>query len=70
MFRSGLAMVGLLERGGIWDVYWHEGNFMGFTSFISRRIQKNHFIVLLANAENLELADLGNDIAKILKGQD
>ena len=36
------------ERGGIWDVYWHRGGLPGFTSFISRRIQKtsvHYFIV-------------------------
>ena len=58
------------ERGGIWDVYWHSGGLPGFTSFISRRIQKNQFIILLSNAENLELSDIEDGISEILKAQD
>lgn len=55
------------ERGGIWDVYWHRGSLPGFTSFISRRIQKDQFIILLSNANDLELDDIENGISKILK---
>lgn len=58
------------ERGGVWDVYWHKGNLPGFTSFISRRVQKDQFIIILSNAENLELSDIENGISKILKAQD
>ena len=56
------------ERGGIWDVYWYKGNLPGFTSFISRRVQKNQFIIILSNAENAEVSDIENGISKILKG--
>jgi len=55
------------ERGGIWDVYWHRGSLPGFTSFISKRTQKNQFIILLSNANDLELNDIENGISKILK---
>jgi CubicO group peptidase (beta-lactamase class C family) len=55
------------ERGGIWDVYWHRGSLPGFTSFISRRIHKNQFIIILSNADDLELSDIENGISKILK---
>lgn len=55
------------ERGGIWDVYWQKGNLPGITSYISRRVQKNQLVVLLANAENLDLESIENKIAKILK---
>lgn len=55
------------ERGGIWDVYWHKGDLAGVTTYMSRRTQKNQLIVLLANAENLDIPDIENDIAKILK---
>jgi CubicO group peptidase (beta-lactamase class C family) len=58
------------ERGGLWDVYWHQGNLPGFTSFISRREQKNQFIIILSNAEDLELSDIENGISKILKVED
>jgi len=58
------------ERGGIWDVYWQKGNLPGFTSYISRRVQKNQFLVLLANAENLDLESIENKIDKILKMPD
>lgn len=58
------------ERSGVWDVYWHKGNLPGFTSFISRRVEKNQFIIILSNAENSELSDMENGIAKILKVQD
>lgn len=56
------------ERGGIWDVYWHKGDLAGVTTYISRRTQKNQLVVLLANAENLDISDIEKDIAKILKG--
>ena len=55
------------ERGGIWDVYYHKGTLPGFASFISRRVQKDQLIVLLSNAENAEVSDIENGIAKILK---
>jgi CubicO group peptidase (beta-lactamase class C family) len=55
------------ERGGIWDVYWHRGSLPGFTSFISRRIQKDQVIILLSNANDLELNNIENGISKILK---
>ena len=55
------------ERGGIWDVYWHKGNLTGVTSYISRRTQKEQLIILLANAENLDISDIEKDIAKIMK---
>ncbi|HYG37369.1 MAG TPA: hypothetical protein VD908_02065 [Cytophagales bacterium] len=42
-------------------------NLPGVTTYISRRTQKNQFIVLLANAENLDISDIEKDIAKILK---
>jgi CubicO group peptidase (beta-lactamase class C family) len=54
------------ERGGIWDVYWHRGSLPGFKSFISRRVQKDQFIILLSNANDLELNDIENGISKIL----
>jgi CubicO group peptidase (beta-lactamase class C family) len=53
------------ERGGIWDVYWCKGNLPGVTTYISRRIRKNQLVVLLANAENLDISDIEKDIAKI-----
>lgn len=55
------------ERGGVWDVYYHKGNLPGFASFITRRTQKNQFIVILSNAENTDLSDIENGIHKILK---
>lgn len=55
------------ERGGIWDVYWHRGDLAGTTTYISRSTQRNQLIVLLANTENLDLSDIENEIAKILK---
>jgi CubicO group peptidase (beta-lactamase class C family) len=57
------------ERGDVWDVYYHKGNLPGFTSLITRRTQKNQFIIILSNAENTELSDFENDIYKILKAQ-
>jgi CubicO group peptidase (beta-lactamase class C family) len=58
------------ERGGIWDVYWHKGDLPGFTSFISRRVQKNQFVVILSNAGNLDVSNIENGIAKILNSQE
>jgi CubicO group peptidase (beta-lactamase class C family) len=58
------------ERGGVWDVYYHKGNFAGFASSITRRTQKNQFIVILSNAENADLSDIENGIHEILKAQD
>ena len=58
------------ERGGTWDVYWHRGSLPGFTSFISRRVQKNQFIIILSNADDLELIDIENGISKILQVDD
>jgi CubicO group peptidase (beta-lactamase class C family) len=55
------------ERGGIWDVYWAKGDLPGVTTYVSRRIKKNQLIVLLANAENLDISDIEKDIARILK---
>lgn len=55
------------ERGGIWDVYWHKGDLAGATTYISRRTKTNQLIVLLANSENIEIAAIEKDIAKILK---
>jgi hypothetical protein len=57
------------ERGGIWDVYWHRGGLPGFTSYISRRIQKDQFIIMLSNADDLALNDIENGISKILTRQ-
>jgi CubicO group peptidase (beta-lactamase class C family) len=58
------------EREGVWDVYFHKGNLAGFSSFITRRTQKNQFIVILSNAENADLSDIENGIHKILKSHD
>jgi hypothetical protein len=58
------------ERGGVWDVYWQKGNLPGFTSYISRSVQKDQFVVLLANAENLDLESVENEISRILKTSD
>ena len=55
------------ERGGIWDVYWHRGSLPGFTSFISRRVQKNQLIIILSNADDLDLIDIESGISKILQ---
>lgn len=58
------------ERGGVWDVYYHQGNLTGFASFITRRTQKNQFIIILSNVENTDLSDIENGIHKILRAQD
>lgn len=58
------------ERGGIWDVYWHKGNLPGVTSYLSRRTGKDHCIILLANAEIPDIAEIENDIARVLKEKD
>jgi len=58
------------DRGGVWDVYYHKGNLAGFASFITRRTQKNQFIIILSNAENADLSDIENGIHKILRAQD
>jgi CubicO group peptidase (beta-lactamase class C family) len=60
----------LRERGGIWDVSYHKGDLPGYTSFLSRRTQSNQLIVLLANAGGLDLADLENDISRVLKARE
>ncbi|MGA0555346.1 serine hydrolase domain-containing protein [Larkinella sp. VNQ87] len=60
----------LRERGGIWDVAYHKGDLPGCTSFLSRRSQSNQLIVLLANAGGLDLADLENDISRLLKAKE
>jgi CubicO group peptidase (beta-lactamase class C family) len=57
------------ESGGIWDYYYHNGDLNGFTSYFSRRIQKDQTIILLANAENLDLDDIAADINRVLKGE-
>ena len=59
----------LRERGGIWDVYYHKGNLPGYTSFLSGRANTNQMILLLANAGGLDLDDLENDIAHVLKSK-
>jgi CubicO group peptidase (beta-lactamase class C family) len=58
------------ERGGVWDVYYHKGNLTGFTSLLTRRTQKNQLIVILSNAESVDLSDIENGIHKILKTQE
>ncbi|MBD2703931.1 beta-lactamase family protein [Spirosoma sp. BT702] len=60
----------LRERGGVWDVSYHKGDLPGYTSFLSRKTGSNQMIVLVANVGNLDLADLENDIAKVLKTKD
>ena len=60
----------LRERGGIWDVSYHKGNLPGYTSFLSRRTTTNQMILLLANAGSLDLADIENDIARVLKANE
>jgi CubicO group peptidase (beta-lactamase class C family) len=55
------------ERGGVWEVYWQKGNLPGVTSYISRSVQKDQLVVLLANAENLDLESIENKIVRILK---
>jgi CubicO group peptidase (beta-lactamase class C family) len=55
------------DRGGVWDVYYHKGDLPGFTGFICRRIQHDRFIVLLSNIQNVDLSDIDNDIASILR---
>lgn len=57
----------LRERGGNWDVMYHEGNLPGYTSFFSRRTKNDETIVLLSNCGGLDLGDLENDISRILK---
>jgi CubicO group peptidase (beta-lactamase class C family) len=57
------------ESGGIWDYYYHKDDLPGCTSYFSRRIQKDQTIILLANAENLDLDELAADINKVLKGK-
>ena len=57
------------ERGGVWDVYWCKGNLPGVTTYMSRRVQKNQLIVLLANAGDLDISSIEEDIAKILKAR-
>jgi CubicO group peptidase (beta-lactamase class C family) len=54
------------ERAGEWSNYYHRGNLPGYTSLISRDIKKGWVIVMLSNAEDLDLADIENDIARIL----
>jgi hypothetical protein len=56
----------LRERGGVWDVSYHKGDLPGYTSFLSRREGANQMILLLANASGLDLADLENDISRVL----
>lgn len=54
------------ERGGLWDVYWHRGSLPGFTAFISRRIQKDQFIVILSNTDDADLWKIEKDISRVL----
>ncbi|CAG5010707.1 Penicillin-binding protein 4* [Dyadobacter sp. CECT 9275] len=60
----------LRERGGIWDVSYHKGDLPGYTSMLSRRNGFNQLIVLLANAGGLDLADLENDISRVLQAKE
>lgn len=55
------------ERSGSWDTYWAKGDLPGVTTYISRRAQKNQCIILLGNAEQLDVSAIENDIVKILK---
>lgn len=57
------------EKGGLWDVYYHKGNLPGFVSFITRRTQKNQFVIILSNAGSADLSDIESDIHRILKAQ-
>ncbi|MES2808257.1 MAG: serine hydrolase domain-containing protein [Bacteroidota bacterium] len=57
----------LRERGGDWNTSYHKGNLLGYTAYISRQKTKHQCIILLANAENMELDDMERDIAKVLK---
>jgi len=57
----------LRERGGTWDIMYHQGDLPGYTSFISRRTKHDEVVILLSNVEGLDLSDLENDISKILK---
>jgi len=57
----------LRERGGIWDVSYHEGDLPGYTSFISRRTQKKQVIILLSNSEEIDISGIKNEISQILK---
>lgn len=58
------------ERGGQWDTYWQQGNLQGYTSYMSRNIRSNKLIVVLSNAENIDLSELERDISKVLKKDD
>ncbi|GAB3333678.1 hypothetical protein GCM10027299_41430 [Larkinella ripae] len=60
----------LRERAGIWDVSYHKGDLPGYTSFLSRKTTTNQMILLLANAGGLDLADLENDLANVLKASE
>ena len=57
----------LRERGGIWDISFHQGNLPGYSAFLSRRRTNQQLIVILANATELNLSSLENKIAQILK---
>jgi CubicO group peptidase (beta-lactamase class C family) len=57
----------LRERGGNWDVMYHEGDLPGFTSFFSRRTVMNEAVILLSNSGGVDLSDLENKISRILK---
>lgn len=60
----------LRERGGQWDTYWAKGDLAGVTTYISRRTKKKQVIVLLGNVGQLDVSDLENDIAKVLKNDE
>lgn len=60
----------LRERGGIWDVSYHKGDLPGYTTFLSRKTTSRQMILLLANAGGLDLADLENEIARVLKTEE
>ena len=57
----------LRERSGTWDVMYHKGDLPGYTSFMSRRTKRDEVIILLSNSGGCDLAELENDISRILK---
>lgn len=60
----------LRERRGIWDVAYHKGDLPGYTSFLSKKTTSHQTIILLCNANSLDLSDLENDIARVLKAKE
>jgi CubicO group peptidase (beta-lactamase class C family) len=55
------------ERAGAWSNYYHRGNLPGYTSLISRDVKNGWVIVILSNAEGLDLSEIENDIVRILR---